>query len=375
MVFKSLFSKSTNSQILNFLPDGLVVSDYSGNVLTANSLAWEMLHITNKHKITDILDVNINILEKLAENDIHSVFKVQRDDGEELYIEISASNAIEEQKLVFTLRNVTQSHKFMKKMIVETESSKKVNKDKNSFIVKIGSDLKSPLHSIEGFSKALLEGLGGALSEKQEKYLSIINKNSGELLYLLDKIIEMSRIEAGLYDWNYKHFDIVSMLHNTLRPYKETIEQKSISLNVNVEEIEKRTCFSDENAVKTVIDYLVDLSVRSTYLGSVTVKLSHPSLETLQEKGFEISENVTDRSYVMFTINDTGSGLTETEAAYIFDPYYQIECGNKKNLPKSIPLSISKAVIKNLNGKIWVTSEAMQGTTFGFIIPIERLSV
>ena len=189
MDFISFFKKVNASSVFDYLPDGLVLTDFSGKVLFSNSYAQKLMGLNDGDNIAEVLDVNLSMIESLIDNKVQSVFKVTKDDGE-AYVEVSAAKVEDEAKFVITVRNVTQTHKFMKKMLVETESSKKVNRDKNSFLVKIANELKSPLHSIDGFSKALLEGLGGEITEKQNKYLNIINKNSHELLFLIDKVVE-----------------------------------------------------------------------------------------------------------------------------------------------------------------------------------------
>lgn len=374
MDFISFFKKVNAVSVFDYLPDGLILTDLSGKVLFSNTYAKKLMGLSAGDNIAQKLDVNLGMIESLIDNKVQSVFKVVKDDGE-AYVELSAAKIEEEAKFVITARNVTQTHKFMKKMLVESESSKKVNRDKNSFLVKMTNELKSPLHSIDGFSKALLEGLGGDINEKQDKYLNIINKNAHELLFLIDKVVEQSRLEAGLYDWNFKHLDIINLLQTVIRPYKDDIAQKSIDLTVDLERVIKRTCFVDELAMKAIFDTLMDLAVKSTYLGSIHIELFHPDLDFVAAQDIDVPETATEKSFLQFSITDSGSGMSETEKEFIFDPYYQLESGNKKNIAKSLALAIDKALVKNLRGKIWVESAAMQGSTFSFIIPVERLNI
>lgn len=374
MDFISFFKKVNASSVFDYLPDGLVLTDLGGKILFSNEYAQKLMNLRDGDNIARVLDVNLGMIESLVDDKVQSVFKVTKDDGEG-YVELSAAKIEDESKIIITVRNVTQTHKFMKKMLVETESSKKVNRDKNSFLVKMANEFKSPLHSIDGFSKALLEGLGGDITEKQDKYLNIINKNAHELLFLIDKVVEQSRLEAGLYDLNFKHLDVINLLQLVIRPYKELLGEKSIDLTIDVEGIVKRTCFADESALKTLFDSLLDMAIKSTYLGSIHIELSHPSLEFVAQQELDVPETATEKSFLQFSITDSGSGMSETEKTFIFDPYYQLESGNKKNIAKSLTLAIDRALIKNLRGKIWVESAAMQGTKFSFIIPSERLSI
>ena len=372
MDFISFFKKVNASSVFDNIPDGLMVTDLNCKILLANNYAKELMAIENGQNLAEVLDVNLSIIEGLIENKIQSVFKINKGDVD-VYVELSATKIESEDKFVITARNVTQSHVFMKKMMVETESSKKVNRDKNSFITRMGNDLKSPLHSIDGFSKALLEGLGGELNDKQKKYLSIINKNSQELLYIMDKIVEHSKLEAGLYNWDFTHVDSVNLLQQILRPYEEVLQQKNIDLSVNSEGIEKRICYVDENALKTIFNLLVDLAVKSGTSGRIDIQIAHPSLEEVALREIEYPENVTEKSFVMFTITDADMDLSESDLENIFDPYYQAE-NNKRKVTKSLSLAVVKTLIKCLHGKIWAENIDSQGLKYSFIIPNERFS-
>ena len=373
MGFLSFFKKVNTTSVFEYLPDGLIVTDLQGKVLFANAYAKDLMQISEGFYIADILDVNFAMIEGLIDDNLQSIFKVSKDNVD-IYVELSASKILEEEKFIITARNVTQTHKFMKKMLVETESSKKINRDKNAFLVKMGNDLKSPLHSIEGFSSALLEGLGGELNEKQDKYLNIINKNSKELLFLMNKIIDYSKIEAGLYDWDFKHLDIINLLQTTIRPYKEILKNKNLEFSIDFESLTKRTCFADETALKIIFDSLMDIAVKTTYLGGIKIEILHPETEFVELQEVECPPCATDKSFILFKIIDTGAGMSEAEIENIFDPYYQLDAINKKNLPKSLSLAIVKSLVNNLRGKIWVESDAMQGSTYSFIIPNERFN-
>ena len=373
MGFLSFFKKVNTASIFEYLPDGLIVTDLRGKVLFVNKYAKDLMQISEGFYIADILDINFAMIEGLIDDNLQSIFKVSKDNAD-IYVELSASKVLEEEKFIITARNVTQTHKFMKKMLVETESSKKINRDKNAFLVKMGNDLKSPLHSIEGFSSALLEGLGGELNEKQDKYLNIINKNSKELLFLMNKIIDYSKIESGLYEWDFKHLDIINLLQTNIRPYKEILKNKNLEFSIDFERLTKRTCFADETALKIIFDSLMDIAVKTTYLGGIKIEISHPETEFVEQQEVECPSCATDKSFILFKITDTGAGMSEAEIENIFDPYYQLDAINKKNLPKSLSLAIVKALVNNLRGKIWVESDAMQGSTYSFIIPNERFN-
>ena len=288
----------------------------------------------------------------------------------EFFAEITAKYA--EDLLIVSLRDVTQNYKTVTSILVEHESSKKINKDKNAFLVKLSNELKSPVHSIIGFSQAMVDGLGGEMSEKQEKYIKIINKNSNELLYLMDKILELSKTESSLFEYDYQVFDGINTVQTILKGFEEQVNEKSLSLTFECIDIVKRTIFSDEGALKVILQNIMETSIKSTDVGTITVKAYHPELDFVAQQGVKVPETANDKSYLMLTIADTGAGIIEGDLGVLFEPYSQLDRPNKKHIVKSIALASVKNLVKHLKGTIWVESEPMQGTTYNVILPIEK---
>lgn len=383
MSFKDFFDKIFNKHgksvsILDFYPDAVLKLSEDAEIIFANKQAQDLFEMSSSElkskKFTDIFDIDINPVNKLAQTSESMILKSVMRSGEDKYVEIKASGF--EGQFVITMRDVTKNHKMVTRILVEYESLKKVNKDKNSFLTKISNELKAPLHSITGFSQALLEGLGGKINEKQDKYLKIINKNSTELLNLMEKILELSKIEAGLYEYDYKSFDVVDSVVSVISAYKKSIDFKKSELIFDSQNIAKRACWCDEMAIKAVVANLLENAIYFTDGGSINIKISHPSVEILQAQGFCTDENIEEKSFVMFSIKDTGCGYGEDDLKTLFDVYSQVDKGNKKDVLRGLRLGISKLLIKNLKGKLWAVETASQkdlkGSEFNFIIPSSK---
>lgn len=112
-----------------------------------------------------------------------------------------------------TIRDITA----MTNVLTIAERTGRLNKEKNVMFVKTSNEFKSPLQSIIGFSQALLDGLGGEINEKQNKYIKIINKNSTELLHFIDKFIEFAQAESSLFNYNNQPFDIVNTIQTVAK--------------------------------------------------------------------------------------------------------------------------------------------------------------
>lgn len=374
MVFKNFLSKAKDIDILAEIPDGVLLVDSDGKIEWANDVASILFEIPKneilKLNFNDIIESGLDLAKQAAQSFKSVVGRANTGIGKDFYAEITGKLA--EDFLVISLRDVTQNYKTVTNILVEHESSKKVNKDKNTFLVKLSNELKSPIHSVTGFSQAMIDGLGGEMSNKQEKYIKIINKNSNELLYLLDKILELSKTESNLFEYDFQIFDLINTAQNIVKNNEQSVKDKNLNLVFDNEEVVKRTVFSDEGAFKVILQNILETSISSTDIGTVSIKLSHPELDFVAQQNIVVPESATDKSFMMITISDTGAGLAEGDLATLFEPYAQLEKANKKAIVKSIALASAKNIVKYLKGSIWVESEVMQGTTYNVILPIEK---
>ena len=226
------------------------------------------------------------------------------------------------------------------------------------------------VNSIVGFSQALIDGMGGEINEKQDKYVKIINKNSTDLLHFMEKFIEFAYAESTLYEYDYQTFDIVNAIQNVIRNNDLTTSAKGLTINFDYEELPKRTIFSDEKSIKTILQNLFETSIKLTDTGSISFKVSYPDEELINN--LKIFEGAKEGSLLQISISDTGIGLQENEMEGLFEPYNQLDKQNKKNIVRSISLGTANILAKRIHGIVWAESEVMKGTTFNLIIPIEK---
>lgn len=374
MVFKNFLSKAKDIDILSSIPDGILLIDTGGKIEWINDLVPVLFRMNKsevfKLNINEIIESGLDLVKQAAESFKSVVGRIKNPTGKDTYFEITAK--VIDDYYVASLRDVTQSYKTVTNILVEHESSKKVNKDKNNFLVKLSNELKSPIHSVIGFSQAMVDGLGGQMTEKQEKYIKIINKNSNDLLYLINKIIDLAKTESNLFDFDFQIFDTVNAIQTVIKDNEQVIKSKNLTLNIDFDEIVKKTIYSDENALKAALQNIIESSISYTDIGSISIKISHPDLELVSEKTLIPEEQFTDKSYLLITVSDTGAGIAEGDLSVIFEPYLQLDRPNKKNIVRSIALACAKNLVRYLKGTIWVESEPMQGTTYSVIIPIEK---
>lgn len=373
MNLMNLFNNIKPKEVLQYLPDAVfVVKEQSGEIIWINEKAAHLFEITREDldeiNFNDIVDKGLELADKSSRKDVPIIGGALTKSGE-FFIELNAT--LLDDEYFITVRDVTA----MTNVLVNAEKTGRLNKDKNLMLSKLSHEFKSPVQSILGFSTALTDGLGGEINPKQQKYVKIINKNANELLYFMDKFFEFSNVESSLTNFTFSTFDIINLIQGVIKNNEIQLKTKNLSININDENLLNKTVYSDENALKTILQNIIELSINLTEVGSITIELNTPELEFVEKTGIKLIKGANDKSYIQISIIDNGVGLQENEKDGIFEPYTQMDKLNKKNIVRSFCLGTAKELVKHLNGSIWLATEVMKGTVFNVILPVEKGAV
>ena len=369
----NLFNGINLKEAFLYLPDAVfIVEEQTGKIVWVNNKASIVFQIEKEDftgiNFDDIVSNGMELAYQSSVKDASVVGGAVVNDRE-FFVELSA-NLLENQYFI-TVRDVTE----MTNVLTHAEKTGKLNKDKNLMLTKLSSEFKSPVQSILGFSQALNDGLGGEINDKQRKYVRIINKNATELLYFMDKFFEFALVESDLYKKHMQIFDVTELIQAVIRENEVTIATKKLNVSTNFENIASKMVYSDEIALKIILQNILEISVKLTEIGNISVELYNPTLEEVVEMGINPIKSATDESYMLIRISDNGIGLQENDVEGIFEPYSQLDKSNKKNLVRSISLGSAKELVKALHGAIWLQTEVMKGTIFNVVIPVENGAV
>ncbi len=361
MNFTNLFSNINPKEVIKNLPDAVFVVELDGNIVWANDKAAIIFETrTSDLKGLNFDEIVANGLE-LAEKSysrrnsvVTGAFTIE---GKEFFIEMNAKKYIEQ--YFITIRDITA----MTNVLSNAEKTGRLNKEKNIMLVKLSNEFKSPIQSIIGFSQALLDGLGGEINDKQSKYVKIINKNSTELLYFIEKFLEFSQAESSLFKYNIQSFDIINTIQSVVKNNENILNTKNIIVDYDFEDFNKKIIYNDENLIKIILQNLLETSIKLTDIGAITIKVDNPESDIVEQN----SEN-----YIRIAITDTGVGLAESEINGIFEPYTQLDKSTKRNIIRSISLGTVSTIVKRMGGTIDVKSEVMKGSTFTVILPVRK---
>lgn len=366
----NLFNTINPKEVLKYLPDAVfIVSESDGKILQINDKAARIFELDREELENLTFDkIVIKGLELAYQSSMKDVPVIggATVNNDEFFVELNAT--LLDDMYFITIRDVTA----MTNVLINAEKTGRLNKDKNIMLAKLANDFKSPVQSILGFSQALSDGLGGDITEKQQKYVKIINKNASDLYEFLDKFFEYTNVESSLYDKSFQVFDIEHLIQSVIKTFDTAIKHKNLSVQLNCDEKLNKAVYSDESVLKTILKNIIELSINLTELGSINVELSNPELSFVEQSGLKLIKNANETSYMQITITDNGIGLKECELEGIFEPYSQLDKINKKNLVRTFSLGTVKELLKYLKGTVWIETEIMKGTIFNIIIPVEK---
>jgi len=225
---------------------------------------------------------------------------------------------------------------------LEKEKAEKANAAKNIFLANVSHDLRTPLNSIVGFTELLSEN---ELSEKNKQYLNIIKSSCGDLMAIINDLLDISKIEANKIDLNLTPINIKNFINNIYLYYYEQIKAKNLELIINIQKEIPDILILDIHRTKQVIFNLLNNSIQYTNAGYIKLSIFTKKKD----------KNLID---LIVSIEDSGKGIPVEEIQKIFTPF---ETAINKNSIKTgrfgLGLSITKKIIEAMNSKIIIKNK------------------
>jgi len=236
------------------------------------------------------------------------------------------------------------------------EQLREVDKLKNQFLANMSHELRTPLNSIIGFSRVILKGIDGPVTDLQEQDLNAIYHAGTHLLGLINDILDISRIEAGKMELSFEELDMVNLITSVLSTTKGLLKEKPVRLESYLEP-NLPAVKADPTRMRQIVLNLLQNAAKFTEEGTISVKAVR-------------QVNSIGRTEVMISVTDSGVGIAPEDQKKLFQPFSQVDASpTRKAGGTGLGLSITRNLIELHGGHIEVISDIDKGSTFFFTIP------
>ena len=228
------------------------------------------------------------------------------------------------------------------------------NQAKSNFLTNVSHELRTPLNGILGYAQIL--GRSDTLTTQQKKGIKIINQSGNHLLRLINDILDISKIEAKKLELYPHAINLHNFLEDIVSLFDIQATQKGIIFSSEFSKDLPSIVVADEKRLRQILINLIGNAIKFTSYGQVILRVS--TVEQIDTQGSLQS--------LHFEVKDTGIGISREKLDLIFDPFEQAVVGQKWQSGTGLGLSISRQLIEMMGGKLEVTSELNQGSTFFF---------
>jgi signal transduction histidine kinase len=306
------------------------------------------LIIDNKENAVELVNANNAVPHKNDVKGKHLDTLINSNLENALSLSIVANKELETQN--------EEKEKHIDALIKANEKATENDKLKSAFLTNMSHEIRTPLNSILGFADLLKDPK--LKSEKQQKYIKVLEKSGARLLNTINDIVDISKIHSGQVKVNLSETNINKQIEKIYNFFKPEAESKGINFVYKKSLPTKKAYFlTDCEKIYTVLIHLVKNAIKYTDKGSV-------------EFGYGGIKSATSQTQLLFFVKDTGVGVPKNRQEAIFENFVQADIEDKMALQgNGLGLSITKAYVELLDGKIWAESDEGKGAKFYFTLP------
>jgi len=232
------------------------------------------------------------------------------------------------------------------------EQLKEMDRLKTQFLANMSHELRTPLNSIIGFSRVILKGIDGPITDQQRDDLTSIYNNGQHLLGMINDILDISKIEAGKMALIFEPVDVQQIISGVMSTAAALVRDKPIELEQEVA-LNLPIIRADGTRVRQVILNLLSNAAKFTEEGQITLRAW------------------ADEDHITISVEDTGIGILPEHQTTIFEEFRQVDASTTRRTGGTgLGLAISRHFVEMHGGRIWVESEPDVGSTFTFTLPI-----
>lgn len=252
-------------------------------------------------------------------------------------------------------------------LTVQADELALASKYKSEFLANMSHELRTPLNSLLLLARSLRDNGEGNLSEEQVESARVIFESGGDLLNLINEILDLSKIEAGRMEVRLENVALTELTHAMNSQFAHMARNQSLSFEVVVAPSAPPQVSTDPQRLGQIMKNLVGNALKFTETGGVTVTFDRPAAGTdLSRSGLR-----PDRTLAVH-VKDTGIGIPLDKQKVIFEAFQQADSGDRRRYGGTgLGLSISRELVRLLGGEIQLVSRPGEGSVFTAYLPID----
>ncbi len=255
--------------------------------------------------------------------------------------------------IINTIRNQNQ---LIEQLHISQQKEREAARVKENFLANMSHEIRTPMNAMLGFTNLLQRK---ALDAEAKEYVSKIQKSGETLLNIIDDILDLSKIEAGMMRIEPAPFSIRGLLHSVETLFKLKLEARQLQLTTQVDTSLPDTLVGDATRLTQILVNLVGNAVKFTQQGKITIDITNQGM----------AEN---KVQTAIKVSDTGIGIAEEKLNTIFERFQQAEASVTREYGGTgLGLSIVKELVQLQHGSLSVESQPGKGTSFTVIIPYQ----
>jgi signal transduction histidine kinase/DNA-binding response OmpR family regulator len=315
--------------------------------------AEELINTQYGKRLTDSIKIKAAQIDNLHQLAVTAIIKEADSNGRKAKTSGTIMALMAAVASIFTFIYIAYKIRLQEQLITKLNISEKKVREaaqiKENFMANMSHEIRTPMNAILGFTNLLKKN---NLDQQSAEYLQTIQKSGENLLTIINDILDLSKIEAGMMRIESAPFSIRSLLLDVEDMFKERADKKQLHISMRVNDSLPDNLEGDAFRLTQILVNLVGNAFKFTSKGSITVKISN--------------EGVTDNKIKAgITVSDTGIGIVKEKLATIFNRFQQAEDAvTRKYGGTGLGLSIVKDLVILQQGSINVESEPGKGTTF-----------
>ena len=247
------------------------------------------------------------------------------------------------------------------------ESAEKANMAKSQFLANMSHELRTPLNAILGITEGLQDQIFGEINEEQIKACQILENSAYHLLSLINDILDVAKIESGQINLEYSIVSVDQLCQTSLTLIQQQAHKKGIQILINLPINLPNLRVDERRICQALINLLTNAVKFMPKGGTITLEVTFP---------FVKQEMKSSRTYIRFSIIDTGIGIASEDIDRLFKPFIQVDSDlNRQYEGTGLGLTLVKRLVELHGGDVSITSQLGVGSCFTIDLPYEEVEV